>query len=580
MVLRSKHRHRSRLDKFQSTSIQNWKKPEYPEAQQMHSNCVLNCGWGRLLFAHTFENHVDIAKELLKEKKSFRDIAFYVRDPHVLLAQAPHQLFLDPSHTYRIWFDQYQLSKNSNPDILVRRIQTQKDIAEANRILQSCSMIELDPSYVWQKRNSRSLIFLVAQDIKQQKILGTVVGVDHKLSFNDPEKAASLWSLAVDPQSQKPGSGEALVRYLIETFLARANSFMDVSVMHNNQGAITLYQKLGFQRVPVFCVKRKNSINEPLYIAPNKTPKLNPYGQIIVTEAKRRGIQVDILDAKAGFFELSFGGRTIRCRESLTDLTSAYSLSLCDDKRLTRKVLKKEGLNTVVQKVAGNWQEDLLFLKEHKQVVVKPKSGEQGQGIAVDLRGQKDLKKAIKNAAKFDSTVLLEKFYPGFDVRVIVIGYKVVAAAYRKPAQVVGDGRSSVQKLIDKANRRKKAIYGGESKITIDDELLRFLKKQKLTLDSIIKTDEIIVLKKTANVHTGGTIHDMTSLLNLEVKNACVRAAQSLGIPVVGFDLILPKLDGNDYVFIEANERPGLANHEPQPTQERFIDLLFPQTIQ
>ena len=86
------------------------------------------------------------------------------------------------------------------------------------------------------------------------------------------------------------------------------------------------------------------------------------------------------------------------------------------------------------------------------------------------------------------------------------------------------------------------------------------------------------MVRKAANLHTGGTIHDVTERLNSDLKDACEKAARTLDIPVVGLDLMVPDVEKSDYAIIEANERPGLANHEPQPTAERFIDLLFPAT--
>jgi D-alanine-D-alanine ligase-like ATP-grasp enzyme len=97
--------------------------------------------------------------------------------------------------------------------------------------------------------------------------------------------------------------------------------------------------------------------------------------------------------------------------------------------------------------------------------------------------------------------------------------------------------------------------------------------------DDVLPPEETIVVRKTANVHTGGTIHDVTANLHPALAEAGVVAARALRMPVVGLDLIVPALDQDEYVIVEANERVGLANHEPQPTAERFIDLLFPQTV-
>jgi D-alanine-D-alanine ligase-like ATP-grasp enzyme len=89
----------------------------------------------------------------------------------------------------------------------------------------------------------------------------------------------------------------------------------------------------------------------------------------------------------------------------------------------------------------------------------------------------------------------------------------------------------------------------------------------------------VLVVRKTANLHTGGTIHDVTADLSPELARAAKEAARALDIPVTGLDFLVPDVTASEYVIIEANERPGLANHEPQPTAERFVDLLFPQTV-
>jgi len=94
----------------------------------------------------------------------------------------------------------------------------------------------------------------------------------------------------------------------------------------------------------------------------------------------------------------------------------------------------------------------------------------------------------------------------------------------------------------------------------------------------VLPAGEVLAVRKTANLHTGGTIHDVTVALHPRLREAAERAAAVLDIPVVGFDFLVPDVNGPEYVIIEANERPGLANHEPQPTAERFVDLLFPQT--
>jgi hypothetical protein len=148
----------------------------------------------------------------------------------------------------------------------------------------------------------------------------------------------------------------------------------------------------------------------------------------------------------------------------------------------------------------------------------------------------------------------------------------------RQPAGVVGDGQSSIAELITKQSRRRAAATGGESQIPVDGETRRCLAEQGRTLDDVLPHGEAMPVRRTANLHTGGTIHDVTERLHPALKAAAEQASRVLDIPVTGLDFLVPSVEGPDYVVIEANERPGLANHEPQPTAQRFIDLLFPGT--
>jgi D-alanine-D-alanine ligase-like ATP-grasp enzyme len=174
--------------------------------------------------------------------------------------------------------------------------------------------------------------------------------------------------------------------------------------------------------------------------------------------------------------------------------------------------------------------------------------------------------------------VIIESYVEGDDVRIIVIGSEVVAAAVRKPARITGTGEHTVKELLEKYNRRRMAATGGESQVPLDAETERCVRLAGYEMDTVLPAGETLTARKTANLHTGGTIHDITPNLHPELRAAAVNAAAAIGIPVTGLDLAVPDLEGSDYAVIEANERPGLANHEPQPTAERFVDLLFPET--
>ncbi len=539
---------------------------------------ILPCGWGRLIFAHTFPEPQDVAQALLEEEPGKRDIAFYVTDPHILLNTAPRDLFMDPSDTYRLHFPSYKPRRPQKALWAIGKLETEAQINAANRIYRALGMVPMKKEDVLDSLSDDRIDFFVATARGTGEVLGVTIGVDHKLAFDDIMNGSSLWSLAVDPQGTLPGVGAALVCHLVEYYQARGRDQLDLSVLHDNEEAIAFYTKLGFERVPVFAVKRCNPINEKLFTGGGVQGNFNPYAKIIIDEAVRRGISIEPVLPEKGFFNLTLGGRSISCRESLSDMTSAVAMSRCDDKEVTRHLISEAGLSLPEQRRAGNEKENSAFLEQHNSVVVKPARGEQGMGVAVNLRTLEEMENAISAAQEICDSVLIEQFVSGEDLRIIVISYEVVAAAVRKPAEIVGTGRHTIRELIERASRRRAAATGGESQIPIDEETTRCIRSAGFELDDTLETDSVLRVRNTANLHTGGTIHDVTPELHPALATAAIKSAQVLEMPVVGLDFIVRTPSEPNYCFIEANERPGLANHEPQPTAERFIDLLFPHT--
>ncbi|MFC7513675.1 N-acetylglutaminylglutamine synthetase [Herbaspirillum sp. GCM10030257] len=544
---------------------------------QVPANATLECGWGRLLYGPAFESPQALAQALQQEAPGKRDIALHVESPQLVLAEAPSALFLDPSVIFRRQLDDTPIEAPP-PGVVIRPLTTRADIAAINRLYSMRGMVPVDPRIVWKQRHSEAVVFLVAEDERTGDIIGSAMGVDHYEAFGDPEHGSSLWCLAVDPQTGLAGAGRALVNFLIAYYAARGRKFLELSVLHDNETAIGLYQKLGFEQVPGFVVKNKNAINEKLFVETTDFGGLNPYARLIVDEARRRGISVEVIDAPAGIFKLRYAGHEMLCRESLTELTGGVAMTWCQDKVLTSRRLSSIGLRVPRQQVAGDPEADAAFLRDCGSVVVKPALGEQGKGISVDVRTEDHLVEAIERAAQEGGHVIIEEFCSGQDLRVVVIGYKVVAAAIRRPAEIVGDGSSSILQLIERQSARRAAATGGESKIPIDSETERCLAGQGLSYDSVLESGRAVKVRKTANLHTGGTIHDVTAELHPTLRDVAETAARALRIPVVGLDFLVPEPSSEEYVIIEANERPGLANHDPQPTAQRFVDLLFPFT--
>jgi GNAT-family acetyltransferase (TIGR03103 family) len=567
---------RSNMNTSELVSLRNWGPPPALPARCEHE-AVVDCGWGRLLFGQTFQSPERLAAALRDETSGERDVALYIRDPQVVLAQSPQDLFIDPSLTFRLALD-VALQEDRIPGIRIERVYSGDALQDVNRIYLARQMVPLRDGFFEQVDGCEDLQFLVARNEEDGRIIGCVSGVDHRLAFSDVDNGSSLWALAVDPQCAQPGVGRALVLALARRFQQAGRAFMDLSVMHDNEQAISLYRSMGFQQVPVYCIKRKNAINEPLFTGQRPDEALGPYASIITEEACRRGILVEIVDAEAGMFRLSLGGRVINCRESLTDATSAVALTRCDNKALTHRLLSQAGLCVPAQSEVSSTDEALDFLRNYERIVIKPARGEQGNAVAVDLRDTDDVIAAYELAASTGDTVLAEEFRAGMDLRIVVINNEVVAAALRLPAAIIGTGRHSVRELISRQSRRRRAATDGESEIPIGEETLRCLSEAGLTLSDVPEVGQEIVVRKTANLHTGGTLQDVTKQLHPRLEAAALKAARALEIPVVGLDLIITAPESPRYVIIEANERPGLANHEPQPTAERLLDFLFPAT--
>jgi GNAT-family acetyltransferase (TIGR03103 family) len=574
-------RRRTAVPATPSLTSRSWAEPTEHQLQGMQSDVVLDLGWGRLVFGQTFSDLRGIVDALRAEVTGERDICIYPRDAHVLVGLAPDELFIDPSYTFRLDLYRYRPRSELIRGVFVRTVTSRADMDAVNEIYALNGMVVGDAEVMWRNHRTRCFTYLVAEDRRTGKIVGTVTGVDHASAFADPEGGTSLWCLAVHNQDAPPGTGEALLRVLAERYVGRGRAHLDLSVMHDNTGAIALYRKLGFARISAVCVKRKNPINTPLFAArPPGLEDLNPYARIIAEEALRRGVRVEVTDAEWGEMRLSVGGRTVVTRESLSEFTTAVAMSRCDDKRVTRRIMERAGVRVARGALAREDELDdaLALMREVGDLVVKPARGEQGRGITVGVHDETGLERAAGLALQFCPDVLVEELVQGDDLRVIVIDRAVVAAAVRRPAEIVGDGRHTVTELIRSTSRRRERATGGESSIPLDDVTAEVVGESGYGMDDVPPSGERIRVRRTANLHTGGTIEDVTHLLHPEIAQAAVRAAEALGIPLTGLDFMVPDVTGPEYVFIEANERPGLANHEPQPVVARFVDLLFPET--
>jgi cyanophycin synthetase len=317
---------------------------------------------------------------------------------------------------------------------------------------------------------------------------------------------------------------------------------------------------------------------------------LGPTTGSIVAEAERRGIPVLRLDDKS-LVQLGWGTRQQRIRASITGRTSFIGVDTASDKDLTKSLLAQAGVPTprgeVVRTTAGAVQvaRDLGF-----PVVVKPLDGNHGRGVSTGLADEEAVREAFAAAAEISRRVVVEKHVVGADHRILVVGGEVVAVAERAPAQVVGDGVSTIGQLIEAVNADPRRGEGHEqvlTRIKIDEALVHKLKAEGLTLDSAPEPGRKVILRDTANISTGGTAIDRTDDIHPDNLCIAVRAALTLGLDVAGIDFLAPDISRSvretGGAVVEVNAAPGFRMHlhpavgRPRPVAPAVVRMLFPE---
>lgn len=299
--------------------------------------------------------------------------------------------------------------------------------------------------------------------------------------------------------------------------------------------------------------------------AAGRANDLGPSTSAIVKAAARRGIPWRRLN-DANLVQLGHGAKRRLIQASITGSTSHVAVEIASDKALTKHLLREAGVKVpdgiVVDDLDGAL-EALLDLGD--PVVVKPLDGNQGKGITLGVTQPVRMLGAYQQARRYSPQVIIERQLPGKDYRVLVVGGKVVCASERRPCQVVGDGKSTVEQLIGIVNADPLRGEGHErplTRIVVDEELVERLREVGMSLDYVPAPGQTVVLKRHANLSVGGTAVDVTDLVHPETKKACERAATIVGLDVCGVDLvtsdIAAPMDGG---IVEVNAAPGLRMH-------------------
>ena len=304
--------------------------------------------------------------------------------------------------------------------------------------------------------------------------------------------------------------------------------------------------------------------------------------QILMKEAIKRGIMVEVIDRNDNFISLENKGIKQYVKQATkTSVDNYITVLMMENKVVTKKLLYDNNVN-VPRGVEINSISDIDYVKnefENKPIVIKPKSTNFGSGISIFKEGatRNDLDTALNIAFNYDNTVLIEEFIKGKEYRFLVIGDEVVAILHRVPANVTGDGKHSIKELVDEKN--KDSLRGTKyrtplEKIVLDDNAKLFLAQQNKDFDYIPRDKEIVYLRENSNISTGGDSIDYTDKINTIFKDIAVKAAKAVGAKICGVDMIIEDYNNekSNYSIIELNFNPAIHIHSyPYKGKERNI---------
>ncbi len=316
--------------------------------------------------------------------------------------------------------------------------------------------------------------------------------------------------------------------------------------------------------------------------------RFGPSTQSIVDAAKKRNIPLLRLN-NYSLVQLGWGVHQQRIQATVTGHTSSIGLEIAFDKEETKNMLYSNACPVPFGYVVYSGEEAQRAVSSIGfPVVIKPVDSHHGKGATINIRSEMDAKAAFEAARYHSSRVIVEKYIHGNDYRLLVINYRLVAAARRIPAHITGDGKSTIRALIDIVNSDPRRGYGHEkmlTEITVDAMTLRLLEQAGYSTETVLPEGEMFYLKTTANLSTGGVSEDVTDTVHSYNIFMAERVARIIGIDICGIDVIAPSLtepiSENEGAIIEVNGAPGFRMHlfptvgQPRNVAEPVIDMLF-----
>ena len=316
--------------------------------------------------------------------------------------------------------------------------------------------------------------------------------------------------------------------------------------------------------------------------------RLGPSTGSIVQAAVARNIPFRRL-TEGSLVMFGWGSKQRRIQAAEIDATGAIAETIAQDKELTKKLLDAAGVPVPHGRTVTDPDDAWAAAQEiGLPVVVKPKDGNQGKGVTVNITTKEQITAGFHAASEFRDDIMVERYLPGHDYRLLVIGDKLVAAARREPPNVTGDGVHTVRELVDIVNRDPRRGNGHSTsltKIRFDDIALASLATQGMDADSVPPKGKRVILRNNANLSTGGTATDVTDDVHPEVAARAIAAAHMVGLDICGVDLVcdsvLKPIEDQNGGVVEVNAAPGLRMHlapsfgKPRAIGEAIVDMLY-----
>lgn len=318
--------------------------------------------------------------------------------------------------------------------------------------------------------------------------------------------------------------------------------------------------------------------------------------QMLILEALKRDVQVEILDLKDNFLRLSKGGKTEYVKQATRTSVDNYIAPLImENKEVTKQVLSNAGINTPKGLLFDSSRDALGAFESFKNqsIVIKPNRTNFGVGITIikNLNSLTEFDKAVEEAFRFDQSIIIETFVEGMEYRFLIIDNSVIGVLHRVAANVIGDGKRSIFELVEQKNSDPLRGIGYKKpleKIRLGAVEKSFLKQQGMEIGTVPKKGEIVYLRKNSNISTGGDSIDLTDEMSPHFKEIAIKSALTVGAKICGADMIIngsitdPEFDGlnDNYSVIELNFNPAIHIHgyphkgSNRHAEKHILDLL------